>query len=50
MSEIQGDPRLVACPACYSKPGESCTTPTNDGQRKVSWYHLSREDAARVQK
>ena len=46
----QGDPRLVRCPVCFSKPGEPCTTPTNDGQRKVGWYHLKREDDARAER
>lgn len=46
-SEVQGDPRLVYCTTCYSKPGEPCTQPTDDGQRKVPWHHLAREAAAR---
>lgn len=46
--QVQGDPMLVTCAACYSKPGERCTTPTNDGQRPVQWFHLVREGDARV--
>ena len=30
------------CPACASQPGEPCTTPTDNGQKRVRWYHYSR--------
>jgi len=45
-SRFQDDLRAVAfaCPACYSKPGEPCTAPTDDGQRPVHWLHLARTD------
>lgn len=45
----QGDPRLVRCPVCFSKPGEPCTQPTENGQRPVAWFHLMREDDARAE-
>lgn len=51
MAEIQGDPRLVACPNCNAQPGYPCTQPTDDARTPVSWFHLAREGAARqVQK
>ena len=42
----QDDRRALdyACPACYSKPEEPCTAPTDDGQRKVPWLHHARTD------
>jgi hypothetical protein len=36
-------PISVACPACYSKPGEKCTQPTDTSRRDVSWFHFARE-------
>lgn len=46
MADVQGDPRLVECPACFAPPGRPCNAPTDDGRRDVPWHHLSREGAA----
>lgn len=32
------------CPACFAKPGDKCTRPTDTGRVDVSWVHLSRSD------
>ncbi|AZS07952.1 hypothetical protein SEA_KABOCHA_102 [Gordonia phage Kabocha] len=45
--QVGVDPVLIKCQACFSKPGEKCTQPTNDSQRTVNWFHLVREDNAR---
>lgn len=41
----------VACPACFSKPGESCTAPTaysgTASRKSVSWFHVSRTAKAK---
>lgn len=34
--------KLVTCPACNSKPGDLCTTSTDNGRRVVKWVHYSR--------
>lgn len=41
------DPVMLICETCFSRVGQKCTEPTENGQRKVSWFHLRREDAAR---
>lgn len=30
------------CQACASQPGEPCTVPTENGHKKVRWYHYAR--------
>lgn len=38
------DPKSRPCPACYARPGEPCTTPTDTGRRNVGWFHYAREE------
>ena len=40
------NPLSVACPVCGAKPGEPCTTPTDNDRRPVRWTHLRRDDRA----
>lgn len=42
MPDVQGDPRLVECPACFAPPGKPCNALTDDGRRDVTWFHLAR--------
>jgi hypothetical protein len=37
------NPLDVACPACFSKPGERCTQPDDHGRHEVSRIHYVRD-------
>lgn len=42
--------KIVPCPACLVPAGEPCTAPDERSRHGVNWTHLSRDDAAEIER